>query len=188
MIGDVVDGSGQQVVVVDDVWCGEDYVQLHGSAGEGVVGVAGQHVDALLFCCDNAFVALRYVAEDAEVDQCSACLVVAMHGKDVAASLEQTSLLAVQTNHDTVHVVHDASGSLLAIDVDVAGIVVREDEVEVALQLFVGEVDCATYPDVVVFLRPWGTDVVVVVRAEGTFAALPVGVVEVGLHPVLSGL
>ncbi len=188
LVRDVVDGSGQQVVVVDDVGGSEDNVQFHGAAGEGIVGVAGQHVDALLLGRHDFVVPLGDVAEDAEVDQCAACLVVAMYGKDVLPGPEQTGFLAVQADNDAVHIVHDAGGSFLAVDVDVAGIVVREDEVEVAFELTGSQLHGAAHPDVVVLFRPGRADVVVVVRTEGALAALPAGIVEVGLHPVLRGL
>ena len=48
LIGDVVDGHGDEVVVVDEHRRGEDEVELNRTAREGVVGVRGKHVDALL--------------------------------------------------------------------------------------------------------------------------------------------
>ena len=134
--------------------CCEDNIEFNRTASEGVVGVASQHVHTLLLCRHNLVVALCYIAEDAEIDQCTACLVVAMHGKDILAFLEQVSPLAIKTNHHTIHIVHDACGSLLAIDVDFASIIVREDKVEVALQLASSQVNSSTYPNVIVLLRP----------------------------------
>ena len=168
--------------------CGEDNIELNRAAGKGVVGVASQHIDTLLLSRHYLIIAFRNVAEDSEVNQSTARLIITMYGKDVLAFLEQVRLVAIQTNYNAIDIVHDACSSLLAVDVNLASIVVREDEVEVALKLAGCQVNCSTHPNVVILFRPRCTDVVVVVRTEGTLAVLPCRGVEVGLHPVVGRL
>ena len=67
LIGDVVHRCREQVVVVDEHRCCEDEVEFHGSAHESIIGVRGEHVDALLRCeLDTAVVGL-HLAIEAEV-------------------------------------------------------------------------------------------------------------------------
>ena len=96
-----------------------------------------------------------------------------MHGKDVLAFLEQVCSVAIQTNYYAIDIVHDACGSFCAVDVYLACIVVREDEVKVALQLAGCQVNGTAHPNVVVLFRPRGSDVVVVIGTKGALAVLP---------------
>ena len=73
---------------------------------------------------------------------------------------------------------------VLAVEPDGKGVVVAEDEPEVALQVVSREVDGAAHPDVAVRVVPTGADVAEVGRAEGSAARGPCGVVVVGALPI----
>ena len=173
LIGDVVDGGREQVVVVDDVRRSKHNVQLYRPASKGVVGIASQHINALLLCCHNLVVAFCNIAEDAKIDQSTTRLIITMYGKNVLSFLEQVCFLAVQTHNHTIHIIHNACGCFLSIDVYFASVVVGEDKVEVALQLAGSQVNCAANPYIIVLFRPRCAYVLVVVGTKGSFAALP---------------
>ena len=176
--GDVVDGHAQHVVVVHEHGSREDHGEVHGAAGEGVVGVAGQHIHALLLGHLHIGNLWLHVAEKPEVDIAATRGVVAMGGNHIVAGLKQVlevtlqmQLLAVDPGESCVH-------HFGAIDKEFEDIVVGIAHIEVGLQVFGRKVDMAAHIDIGVLAGPFCAYISLAPVTEGSLATLPTAVVE----------
>ena len=90
--GDVVDGHGKEIEVIDYHRGGENDAELNGAAGEGVVGVGGEDIDGSLRCGGDIAHLLPGVGVETEIDVGTACGVVAVGCDEVVALMQQGTL------------------------------------------------------------------------------------------------
>ena len=148
VIGDIVDGGGDEVEVVDEHRCGEDEVEFNRAAGEGVVGVRGKHVHALLLGKLDVRTFGLCVLEEAEVCVGTASRVVAVGGNRVAAGLQEVLQVVVEVEHNAVAPCLACIGNLDAVHIELEHIVVAVLQVEVFVEVSITEFDVATDVDV----------------------------------------
>ena len=163
----------------------KDHIQFNRSARESIIGITSQHIHALLLGSLDALVTLGNVTEHAKVNQCATRLIITMYSKDILTLLQKIALLSVQTDNHAINIIHNTCSGFLAIDIDFACIIMRENQIQVAFKLAGSQFHSTAYPYMVILLGPRGAYIIIIVRAEGTLACLPCRGVEVGLHPIV---
>ena len=161
----------------------EHHIQLYRTAAECIICVASQHIHTLLLSRLDTFVTLGNVTEHAKVNKGTTRLIITMYSKHVLALLQQVALLTVQTNHNAIYIIHNTCSGFLTVDIDFAGIIVRENKVKVAFELTGSQLHSSAHPNMVVLLSPGSADIIVVIRTEGTLACFPCRSIKVGHFP-----
>ena len=158
LIGQVGEGSGEELQIIHYERGGEDHIEVNGSAGEGIIGAGGHHHTRLLGGCGEI------VFGQTEIDVSAAGIVLAVGGYHVGAFVQQ---VAVDLHALSAHVPSVSRGEYqLAVDVKFKGVIVLVGGIVVGCSVYLGESHCATNPDVGSFALPFGADVGVVVIAS----------------------
>ena len=172
LIGDVVDGHGNEVVVIDEHGGGEDQVKFNGTANESVVGVRGKHINALLLGNFDVLAFGLDILEESEVSVCTASRVVAMCSNHVLACMEQILQVAIEMQHDAVHPRLACIGYFFAVDIKLEDIIVRILHIHILLQLLGGKFNLAADVDIAAGTSPAAVDVLAL-TAPGSLFCLP---------------
>ena len=159
LIRDVVDGDGNQVVVIDQHGGGEDQIEFHGAALHRVVGVGSQHIHALLLCHLHVVHLGAHVLVEAVIRVGTSSGVVAVGSDHVLAFVEKVLDLAIHMQHDAIHPGLACLGYAGAIDKELEHIVVRVLQIEVLVELVGCQLYGAAHVDVAVLGIPNGIDV-----------------------------
>ena len=184
----VVDGRGEQVVVVDEHRSREHYVELYRAASECIVCACGEHAHRLLLCREHRGIAESHVLEESEVGVGTTCGVVAVRGDDVLAGLEEFLQVAVEMQLHALAPSLAGVSHLGAVDVYLEHVVMRIHEVEVVLEVLCRNVNHTTHVEVGVGLAPASAHIVEVGRAESCLTVFPRAVVEAFLLPSCTGI
>ena len=189
LIGNVIDGSGKEVVIVDEHRGGEHHVKLHRTASERVIRRCGEHAHLLLLCRLHSGVLLCYVAVESEVDVCTAEIVVAVSGNDVLSGAKQSHGLVAETLFHTLTESVAGAHHLGTVDVEFEIVVVGVHHPKLTFQVCLRKVHSAAHIDVGIEFAPYGIDISETLGTEGGAAFTPsVGVVVGGCPVAIRGL
>ena len=175
LIGNIVDGSGDEVIVVYEHGCGEHQVQLHRAAHHSIIGVGGQYVHALLHGGLQFHVLWLHVAIESEVGIGTSCGVVAMGGYHVLACMEMLLEVGIKVQHHVVHPGLACGCHLLSVDIELEHIVVGILQIEVGSQLLGTEFHLSADIDIASLTAPLIAHIIQAIASPGSLLLLPSG-------------
>ena len=183
LIRDVVDGGGDQIIIIDEHGGCEYQIEFHRTTRHSIIGVGGQHVHALLHSGLHLDVIGLDIAIESEVGIGSTRGVVAMCSNHILACMKEFLEVGIQMEYHIVHPGLARGNHFLAVDEELEHIVMRVFHIEVGSQLLGRELHLATDIDIATLLAPLVAYEVESVGPPSSLFLFPIAHVGVFLGP-----
>ena len=185
LIGNIVNGCGNHIKVVDEHRGRKHKVKIQTAAAEGVISARGHYSTAQLAGFLLLIPFRSDILGEAHICHGATLSVVAMEGNDVLALFKKRFLPLIKFHAYSHAIGRGRLRQQFPIGIDLHIIVERKHEIKVLPKVVLLETHNAANPDIGIIVFPEGAHPGIILTAKSTFSLLPTVGIEVDRGPVV---